>query len=80
MLPGFLLGSIYPNNLKIRVSELHRVFNTRRVNAVMLVPYKLAQQRSGNTVKLPEGKFYTRLCCVIDFEKGITITRNQCLA
>ncbi|GGP67252.1 hypothetical protein GCM10009409_35420 [Shewanella saliphila] len=26
---------IYPINLKIRVSELHRVFNTRRVNAVM---------------------------------------------
>ncbi|MGI2171921.1 hypothetical protein ACROAE_17320 [Shewanella sp. MF05960] len=28
-------GYLYPINLKIRVSELHRVFNTRRVNAVM---------------------------------------------
>lgn len=52
------------------IQRYHRVFNTRRGDAGMQVPFKLPQHSSGSPVKRPKGMAKTHLFCVIDFHKG----------
>ena len=57
-----------------------RALNTRRVDEGIYISFKLTQHSSESTGKLPKGKAKKNLYFVIDFNKGITILCNQCLA
>ena len=71
---------IYPSYFKMRVSGLLSNSWSRRIFVLMVFPLKEEGTTRMICSGVPQGWFRSALCYVIDFDKGITILCNQCLA
>jgi len=77
---GFLLRVFIPVPLEDARFRKSERFIPKAHFLSRVVPLKINVTLGMICSAFPKGWFRNALCCVIDFEKGVTILYNQCLA